>query len=141
MTIMLYYIDQIKRQYPYTLMGMNRKESYEFFRDKLLEHYMPGLNGQHVSDSKLIEAVGDVFYEMNTIHNDYNDRMNPDFEMHLYAEWLKRNRQQYWNSNIDGLARTLGNGIYDWCRTHPREGLILSPELIAIIGQLPWQYN
>lgn len=138
----MYYIDNIQRQYPYTIMGMTRKDSYEFFRNRLLEHYMPGCNGQSMSDAQAIEAAGLVLNEMSILHKERAEKINPDFEIHMYAEWLKANRQQFWNSDVNGLARTIGNGVYEWCRNHKKEyDLIISSSLISVISQLPWQYR
>lgn len=135
----MYYIDIIRRQYPYEMMGMDKDESYEFYRNKLLEHYMPGLNGQCMSEGKAIEAAGIVLNEMVALHEDRCDHINSDLEIHLYAEWLKINRHQFWSFNIDNLARILGNGIYTCCRNHKKENsLIISESLLIAIEQLPW---
>ena len=77
---MMYYIDIIKRLYPYELMSMSKKESYEFFRNRLLEHYMPGHNGQSMSDAQAIESAGQVLNEMRLLHQDRYEKINPDFE-------------------------------------------------------------
>lgn len=138
---MMYYIDIIKRLYPYELMSMSRKESYEFFRNRLLEHYMPGHNGQSMSDAQAIEAAGQVLNEMSVLHKDRSEKINPDFEIHIYAEWLKANRQQFWYSDVNGLARTIANGVYEWCRNHNTCGLALSPLFISIISELPMHYK
>lgn len=138
---MIYYIDIIKRLYPYELMSMSKKETYEFFRNRLLEHYMPGHNGQSVSDAHAIESAGQVLNEMRLLHQDRNEKINSDFEIHIYAEWLKCHRQQFWCCNTNELARTLANGIYDWCRNHHEKGLVLSPILMEAINQEPFHYR
>lgn len=114
-------------------------------REMLLDEYFPKFIDLPVE--KIVEKSGEVLHEMLYLHSLLSLEVNPNFEIWEMAKWLSANRylnysfvsrNSGYNTAFKPLASYLGNGIYEWCRTHTIDNKT-KHTLMKLFENVPWE--
>lgn len=125
----------------YTLSHNN----ISLFREMLLDEYFPKF--ADFPSEKIVEKAGEVLHEMVYLHSLLGIEANPNFEIWEIAKWLSKNRYlnyTFVSSNCEygaaykPLASYLGNGIYEWCKSHSIDNKTRQT-LMRLFDEVGWE--